>query len=246
MVWPLLVARSSSRSAAGVAARARPPRVGRARGRVVRRGRRSSLRPDNPSRVYYGTDTRVASILIGAALAAWLALRARSTRAASAPGSRSSRSRASRCCCSRGRASRVRRLPVPRRAVRVRGRDRARDRGRGAPPAGVRSIGCSRSAVVCAGADQLRRVPLALADLRRARSVAGASRRLAAARPADLDDDCRRARVVPIRRAADPAWHRRVGRATRSHRVVRERRPRSRSSLRPSSWPPRARPRRRH
>jgi peptidoglycan/LPS O-acetylase OafA/YrhL len=31
--------------------------------------------PGNPSRVYYGTDTRVASILIGAALAAWLAER---------------------------------------------------------------------------------------------------------------------------------------------------------------------------
>ncbi len=31
--------------------------------------------PANPSRVYYGTDTRVASILVGAALAAWLALR---------------------------------------------------------------------------------------------------------------------------------------------------------------------------
>jgi peptidoglycan/LPS O-acetylase OafA/YrhL len=31
--------------------------------------------PANPSRVYYGTDTRSASILIGAALAAWLALR---------------------------------------------------------------------------------------------------------------------------------------------------------------------------
>jgi peptidoglycan/LPS O-acetylase OafA/YrhL len=31
--------------------------------------------PNNPSRVYYGTDTRVASILIGAALAAWLASR---------------------------------------------------------------------------------------------------------------------------------------------------------------------------
>jgi len=31
--------------------------------------------PNNPSRVYYGTDTRVSSILIGAALAAWLALR---------------------------------------------------------------------------------------------------------------------------------------------------------------------------
>jgi peptidoglycan/LPS O-acetylase OafA/YrhL len=31
--------------------------------------------PANPSRVYYGTETRVASILVGAALAAWLALR---------------------------------------------------------------------------------------------------------------------------------------------------------------------------
>ena len=31
--------------------------------------------PANPSRVYYGTDTRLASILVGAALAAWLALR---------------------------------------------------------------------------------------------------------------------------------------------------------------------------
>ena len=42
--------------------------------------------PANPSRVYYGTDTRSASILIGAALAAWLALRgpvgARSARIA--------------------------------------------------------------------------------------------------------------------------------------------------------------------
>jgi peptidoglycan/LPS O-acetylase OafA/YrhL len=31
--------------------------------------------PTNPSRVYFGTDTRVASILVGAALAAWLRLR---------------------------------------------------------------------------------------------------------------------------------------------------------------------------
>jgi peptidoglycan/LPS O-acetylase OafA/YrhL len=31
--------------------------------------------PANPSRVYYGTDTRLASILLGAALAAWLAVR---------------------------------------------------------------------------------------------------------------------------------------------------------------------------
>lgn len=31
--------------------------------------------PANPSRVYFGTDTRIASILLGAALAAWLALR---------------------------------------------------------------------------------------------------------------------------------------------------------------------------
>jgi peptidoglycan/LPS O-acetylase OafA/YrhL len=31
--------------------------------------------PGNPSRVYYGTDTRVASILLGAAFAAWLSLR---------------------------------------------------------------------------------------------------------------------------------------------------------------------------
>ena len=31
--------------------------------------------PANPSRVYYGTDTRLASILLGAALAAWIALR---------------------------------------------------------------------------------------------------------------------------------------------------------------------------
>ena len=31
--------------------------------------------PSDPSRVYYGTDTRIASILIGAALAAWFALR---------------------------------------------------------------------------------------------------------------------------------------------------------------------------
>jgi peptidoglycan/LPS O-acetylase OafA/YrhL len=31
--------------------------------------------PADPSRVYYGTDTRLASILVGAALAAWLAMR---------------------------------------------------------------------------------------------------------------------------------------------------------------------------
>ncbi|HTK16572.1 MAG TPA: acyltransferase [Acidimicrobiia bacterium] len=31
--------------------------------------------PANPSRVYYGTDTRLASILVGAAFAAWLAVR---------------------------------------------------------------------------------------------------------------------------------------------------------------------------
>ena len=31
--------------------------------------------PANPSRIYYGTDTRIASILVGAALAAWLAWR---------------------------------------------------------------------------------------------------------------------------------------------------------------------------
>ena len=31
--------------------------------------------PSDPSRVYFGTDTRLASILIGAALAAWVALR---------------------------------------------------------------------------------------------------------------------------------------------------------------------------
>jgi peptidoglycan/LPS O-acetylase OafA/YrhL len=39
--------------------------------------------PANPSRVYFGTDTRLASILVGASLAAWLALRGpvRSTRA---------------------------------------------------------------------------------------------------------------------------------------------------------------------
>ena len=41
--------------------------------------------PANPSRVYYGTDTRIASILVGAALAAWLAARGsartRTTRA---------------------------------------------------------------------------------------------------------------------------------------------------------------------
>ena len=42
--------------------------------------------PANPSRAYFGTDTRIASILIGAALAAWLALRgpARSPRSRAA------------------------------------------------------------------------------------------------------------------------------------------------------------------
>jgi peptidoglycan/LPS O-acetylase OafA/YrhL len=42
--------------------------------------------PANPSRVYYGTDTRIASILVGAALAAWTAMRGpvRSARARAA------------------------------------------------------------------------------------------------------------------------------------------------------------------
>jgi peptidoglycan/LPS O-acetylase OafA/YrhL len=42
--------------------------------------------PANPSRVYFGTDTRIASILIGAALASWLAVRgpARSARSRAA------------------------------------------------------------------------------------------------------------------------------------------------------------------
>jgi peptidoglycan/LPS O-acetylase OafA/YrhL len=41
--------------------------------------------PTNPSRAYFGTDTRVASILVGAALAAWLRLRG-STRSLAARG----------------------------------------------------------------------------------------------------------------------------------------------------------------
>ena len=44
--------------------------------------------PTNPSRVYYGTDTRIASILIGAALAAWL-VRTRTGSRRPAPASRS-------------------------------------------------------------------------------------------------------------------------------------------------------------
>ena len=127
--------------------------------------------PADPSRVYYGTDTRIASILLGAALAAWLALRGPvrtvRTRVALEAGAIASfallavvwtRSSGSSNLLYRGglfvcaiatvvviaAAVHPRRGPVHRRLV--------------VPP------------VVRAGAHQLRRVPLALADLRGARS----------------------------------------------------------------------------
>ena len=58
--------------------------------------------PANPSRVYYGTDTRVASILVGAALAAWLALRGPVRSRRCARRARGGRDRL-RSCCSRSR-----------------------------------------------------------------------------------------------------------------------------------------------
>jgi peptidoglycan/LPS O-acetylase OafA/YrhL len=81
LVWPLLVAVLVRRCSGRVAA-ARLLFVSVAFALASLAWTLRIYDPTNPSRIYYGTDTRIASILIGAALAAALALRrpARSRR----------------------------------------------------------------------------------------------------------------------------------------------------------------------
>ena len=179
--------------------------------------------PASPSRVYFGTDTRLASILIGAALAAWVALTG--TRGARSPAS-NPRSRGVEF----GRAPRVRVAAprrflhgaLPRRAVPHRARGGVCDRRRRAPAARRYQPRALVRSAVRARTHQLRRLPVALADLRVARRATHAPRRLGARRAAHLDHDRGRdALLLPARTADPPRRDPRSGAATRGSRARR-------------------------
>jgi peptidoglycan/LPS O-acetylase OafA/YrhL len=74
LVWPLVIAFATRRCEPRIAAR-RVLVLSGALALASLAAMLTTFTPGNPSRVYFGTDTRAASILVGAALAAVLALR---------------------------------------------------------------------------------------------------------------------------------------------------------------------------
>ena len=108
LVWPLvMLALNRRRSARAVARRTLALSLVLAAASFVTM--LALADPADNTRVYYGTDTRAASILIGAALAAWVAMRPRWTTSDARPRSRSRRVRPPGCSRCSGSDSTVRR-----------------------------------------------------------------------------------------------------------------------------------------